>query len=74
MFDVPPDNVEATVDRWISAAVDDPTSSYTAPDFAEHLRTGFSTFAWLLEPMLHQAGFDIIDREVRNSVYAAYTC
>ncbi len=43
-------------------------------ELAEHLRSEFSTFTWLLEPMLERTGFEIVEREVRASIYATYTC
>jgi len=48
--------------------------SITREDFAEHLRTEFSTFRWLLEPMLTAAGFTIVTDGFEGSIYGAYTC
>jgi hypothetical protein len=64
---------------WLSSAgfnraVDDPASGYTAADLAEHIRTEFSTFRWLFEPILAAAGFEILSAEFRGSVYGTYTC
>ncbi len=44
------------------------------PDFAEHIRTEYSTFRWLLEPMLAAAGFEITDVSYERRLYGAYTC
>ncbi len=74
VFELEPDGIEDAIDGWIDSAGDDPARSYTASDFADHLRSEFSTFTWLLEPMLTRAGFDVIGREVRRSIYATYTC
>jgi hypothetical protein len=46
---------------WLSAPgdrmpADDPSLGYTREDFAEHLRTEFSTFRSLFEPMLAASG------------------
>jgi hypothetical protein len=41
---------------------------------AEHLRTEYSTFRRLFEPMLDATGFEIVECEYRGSVHAAYTC
>jgi hypothetical protein len=46
----------------------------TAADLAEHIRTEFSTFRWLFEPILAAAGFEILSAEFRGSVYGTYTC
>lgn len=74
VIDAAPDQVEATIEAWMARAVDDPARGYTAEEFAEHLRSEFSTFTWLLEPMLERTGFEIVEREVRASIYTAYTC
>lgn len=74
VFDIGPREVEETLDAWLSRAVDDPATGYTAEEFAEHIRSEFSTYTWLLNPMLERSGFEIIEHEVRGSVYAAYTC
>jgi SAM-dependent methyltransferase len=74
VYDVAPDEIEPTFERWFARAVTDVAAGYTADDFAEHVRTEHSTFAWLLEPMLERTGFTIEDRQVRVGVYAAYTC
>lgn len=74
VYDTTPDGFEALLEGWFAGAVDDPAEGYTRADLAEHIRTEFSTFTWLLEPMLRTAGFDILDRDIRRGVYAAYTC
>lgn len=74
VFQVEPDQLEATIDAWIAGAAVDPARGYTAPEFAEHVRSEHSTFTWLFDVMLDRAGLDIIDRQVRSSIYATYTC
>ena len=74
IFDFPPDEAEAVLDDWLDDAAADPSRGYTREDFAEHLRTEFSTFRWLLEPMLTAAGFTIVTASFERSVYGAYTC
>jgi len=73
-FDLQPDQVPETIDAWMQFASDDPLVGYTAPEFAEHVRAEYSTFTWLLEPMIEQAGFEIMDKSVSLSIYASYTC
>lgn len=74
VYDTTPDRFADHLEDWFAAAVDDPAIGYTRADLAEHVRTEYSTFTWLLEPMLDTTGFEIIDREVRRGIYAAYTC
>jgi hypothetical protein len=52
----------------------DPAAGYTSADYAEHIRTEFSTFRWLLEPMLAAAGFEIVAADFEARLYGAYTC
>lgn len=73
IFDCPPSEAEAVVDAWLEDAADDPSLGYTRDDFAEHLRTEFSTFRWLFEPMLAAAGFDIVTASFDGRVYGTYT-
>jgi hypothetical protein len=58
-FDFAPAQAEAIVDGWLDSAAKDPETGYIRDDLGEHLRTEFSTFRWLLEPMLAAAGFSI---------------
>ncbi len=74
VVDVEPDRMTVVAEQWMGAAADDPATGYTADEFAEHLRNEYSTFTWLLEPMLERAGFEIVEREVRASIYARYVC
>lgn len=74
IYDFAPSEAEAVFERWFHRAADDPTSGYTAADFAEHIRTEFSTFRWLFEPILDAAGFEVLSAVFRGSLYGAYTC
>jgi SAM-dependent methyltransferase len=74
IFDRQPAEAEAVVDAWLEDAADDPSPGYTRDDFAEHLRTEFSTFRWLFEPMLAAARFTIVTASFDGQVYGTYTC
>ena len=74
IFDFQPAEASAILDDWLEGAVEDPERGYTREDFAEHLRTEFSTFRWLLEPMLAAAGFTVVSAGFEGSIYGAYTC
>ena len=74
IFDFQPAEAEAALDAWLDDAAADPARGYTREDFAGHLRTEFSTFRWLLEPMLAAAGFNILTADFDGSIYGAYTC
>jgi len=74
IFDCQPAEAEAVVDAWLEEAAEDPSLGYTRDDFAQHLRTEFSTFRWLFEPMLAAAGFAIVTAGFDGPVYGTYTC
>ncbi len=74
VFDFEPCEVDERIDAWIADAVDDPAVGWTASELAEHVRTEFSTYSWLLEAMLTRTGFEILDREFARAAYGAYTC
>lgn len=74
VFDFPPAEASDVIGRWMDHAADDPSCGYTRDDFAEHLRTEYSTYRWLFEPMLTATGFEIVEASFRGSVYTAYTC
>ncbi|WP_240759020.1 class I SAM-dependent methyltransferase [Phytoactinopolyspora endophytica] len=74
IYDFQPNEADQVFGGWFAAAMDDPTRGYTADDYLEHIQTEYSTFRWLLEPMLDVAGFDIVDVEYGASVFGAYTC
>jgi ubiquinone/menaquinone biosynthesis C-methylase UbiE len=74
IYDFHPSEAESVFTDWLANAPTDPTQSYTAEDYATHIRTEHSTYRWLLEPMLTTAGFEIVDTEFRGSLFGAYTC
>ena len=74
VYDFTPTEAEEIFAGWFAAAATDPAAGYTAADYAEHIRTEYSTFRWLLEPMLAAAGFEITDVRYLRRLYGAYTC
>lgn len=74
IYDFEPAEAEDVLDRWLDGAAGDATRGYTRADLAEHVRTEFSTYRWLLEPVLAAAGFEIVTADFRGRVYGAYTC
>jgi hypothetical protein len=74
VYNFQPSEADAVLERWLEGAADDPTRGYTRMDLAEHIRSEYSTFRWLLEPMLTATGFEILTADFRRSVYGAYTC
>jgi ubiquinone/menaquinone biosynthesis C-methylase UbiE len=74
IYDFQPSEAEEVFDGWFAGAATNPAEGYTAEDYAEHVRTEFSTFRWLLEPMINAAGFRIVRTVFHRSLYGTYTC
>jgi SAM-dependent methyltransferase len=74
IYDFAPAEAAEVFAGWFAGAAADPADGYTAADYAEHIRTEFSTYRWLLEPMLAAAGFEIVSVEFERRLYGAYTC
>ena len=63
------------IEAWVGGASPRPGEGWTRSELEDHVRSEHSTFSWLLEPMLERAGFEIRERESRESgPYAAYLC
>jgi ubiquinone/menaquinone biosynthesis C-methylase UbiE len=73
VYDFTPALAPEALETWMTGAVSDPAVGYTREDFATHVRTEFSTYRWLLEPLLEHAGFTILDVDVHLGIYATFT-
>jgi ubiquinone/menaquinone biosynthesis C-methylase UbiE len=74
IYDFRPPDAERIFQGWFEHAAADPAEGYTGEDYAGHIRIEFSTFRWLLEPMLAAAGFEIVTAKFERRLYGAYTC
>jgi SAM-dependent methyltransferase len=74
VYDFAPGEADTVFADWFAGAAADPAAGYTAADYAEHIRTEYSTFRWLLEPMLAATGFAVAEVSYADRLYAAYTC
>jgi ubiquinone/menaquinone biosynthesis C-methylase UbiE len=74
IFDFQPSEAGEIFRRWFAAAASDPAAGYTADDYCEHIRTEFSTFRWLFEPILAATGFEIVDVFFEGRLFGTYTC
>ena len=74
IFDFQPRDASEIFAGWFAGAAADPADGYTAADYAEHIRTEYSTYRWLLEPLLAAAGFEIVEVSFERRLYGAYTC
>jgi SAM-dependent methyltransferase len=70
-----PSKAATVIEPWLANAPTDPARGWTAEHLAEHVRTEYSTFSWLLESLLDHAGFDVAGHWISEScMYASYTC
>jgi putative AdoMet-dependent methyltransferase len=53
------DEVDRVVEAWLRGAAEQSEEGWTRAELETHLRQEYSTFAWLFEVMLRQAGFEI---------------
>jgi SAM-dependent methyltransferase len=74
IYDFRPADAAQVFARWFDDAASDPADGYTSDEYAVHIRTEFSTFRWLLEPMLEAVGFEIVSADFVARLYGAYTC
>jgi ubiquinone/menaquinone biosynthesis C-methylase UbiE len=67
--------VHDVIEAWLAGAALRSEVGWTRTELEIHLREEYSTFTWLFEPMLMQAGFEVREANYSDSrMYAAYTC
>lgn len=70
-----PAEADAVFEAWLGNAVEDPARGWTRAELETHIREEYSTYTWLLEPMLQRAGFTIQDvHHAGSRTYSVYTC
>jgi SAM-dependent methyltransferase len=75
IFSCAPDETEQVVEQWLANASTHPDKGWTHTELETHLREEYSTFSWLLEPMIEQAGFEIQKADHSDSkIYSVYLC
>jgi SAM-dependent methyltransferase len=75
VFSFDPSDAERFVADWLDSGAELPEDGFTRADFEAHLRNEFSTFSWLLEPMLERAGFEITSADYGSRrMHAEYVC
>jgi ubiquinone/menaquinone biosynthesis C-methylase UbiE len=74
VFSFEPEDADERIDAWLAGAASSPDDGWTRAELEEHVRTEHSTFAWLLEPLLEHAGFEIDEISHRRGAYSTYVC
>ena len=73
VFSFPPDQYKEQIQNWIDTQSRS-GQSFSKEDFEGHIRDEHSTFAWILEGMLRDAGFRIEQVHYWSPLYAHYRC
>lgn len=74
VFSFPLADYQTHIDTWIEQVAKPADEGWTAQDFETHVREEYTTFGWILERMLRQAGLKIETAEYTNLAYAEYVC
>ena len=75
-----PAEADDRIKRWISnlggdVGGDHGDDHWSRAELAEHVRDEYSTYTWLLEPMIERAGFDIVHADYDDAAMSArYLC
>lgn len=70
VFTCTPDSVERTVDQWADFVTKN--HGFSRADVTTHLRDEHSTFGWVIERMLTDAKFALLEADYHPPVYGAY--
>jgi 2-polyprenyl-3-methyl-5-hydroxy-6-metoxy-1,4-benzoquinol methylase len=75
VFSFDPTDADAAIDQWLVAAPDRAEDGWTRTELEQHLRKEYSTFTWVLEPMLDRCGFSIREAHYKHGgTFADYLC
>ena len=75
VFAFDPQEAERYIGEWLDTAAARPEDGWTRAELETHLRDEYSTFSWLLEPMIKRAGLEIVRADFGSvRVYADYAC
>jgi SAM-dependent methyltransferase len=67
----PSDSLEE-IETWIDENKE--STSFTDEEIYRHFREEYSTYGFVLEPMLEQVGFEILESKYAGEFYAEYSC
>jgi 2-polyprenyl-3-methyl-5-hydroxy-6-metoxy-1,4-benzoquinol methylase len=70
VFTCKPDGVERGVDEWSDFLLKN--HSYSRDEFAMHVRDEHSTFGWVIEGLIREAGFALEAADYTKPVYGTY--
>ena len=71
VYSFDPEDSHERIEAWLDGME---STLFTETELHNHFKNEFSTYDFLMEPMLERTGFEIIDASYREGFYAAYTC
>lgn len=74
IFSFPASDYETYINAWIQRAAQPVGEGWSAEDFETHVRDEYTTFEWIIERMLQDAGFIIETTKRSNCETAGYIC
>ena len=75
VFSCDPDELADVLEEWFDSAPTNPREGWTRAELEAHVRDEYSTFTWLVEPMLQRTGLEVHQKWHSNSrTYARYVC
>lgn len=63
VYDFPPGEIEDRIEAWCAAYDRAAEGEWTRADVEEHVRDEYSTFSWIMEPMIERCGFELLDAQ-----------
>jgi len=73
VYDFDPQDAEERLEAWCATGGDGIVGEWSRAEYEEHVRDEHSTFTWLLEPMIHRAGFEIEEaHRSDDGIFARY--
>ncbi len=71
VYSFDPRDSHETIESWLERME---STLFTDEELRNHFRKEFSTYDFLLEPMLEKTGFELLDSSYSDGMYAEYTC
>lgn len=71
VYSFDPADSQGAIATWLDGME---STQFTEGELHRHFREEFSTYGFVLESMLEQTGFEILNATYRDGFYASYTC
>ncbi len=72
VFSFDPHDSHETIEQWLDEKKD--VTEFSDEELYVHFREEYSTYGFLLETMVEQAGFEILESTYNQGFYAEYIC